>query len=165
LYLIYQRTKTTYNFNTQHISHPKFLNPENCKNLKFTMGICTSKTNTKKKTTRYSPAPESSQNKYLATPSGSRQTNEASQNPSRNRTPSRVYKDVSAPNSRRNSVILKQKPDQVSEEYLDENYCDFEILKYSKELVKQFFWRNLTTFCAYFLWIFEVSNFEKLLLT
>jgi hypothetical protein len=23
----------------------------------------------------------------------------------------------------------------------------------------------LTTFCAYFLWIFEVSNFEKLLLT
>lgn len=100
------------------------------------MGICGSsniKKKSKKGSSRYQPAVESS-NKNITTPMGSKQhhSTPGSNSVTNHKSPKRVYKDVSAPHSRRNSVQLRMAPGIVDEEYLSDNYSDLEILTYSK---------------------------------
>lgn len=43
-----------------------------------------------------------------------------------------VYKDKSAPNAKRNSVILKKEPMEVEDDFIQQNYEKFKMIEYSK---------------------------------
>ncbi len=100
------------------------------------MGICgskTKKTGKKSKVSQNGSAVEESYNK------GMYQSNNESNSQTTNQKQvvkiEKKYRDASAPNQRRNSTILAQRPQDVNEDWLQENYTHFQVIAYSKGLV------------------------------